>query len=103
MRQNQPEASGPLFKIATPRIALDNACKRLDIPHLRIHDLRHFFATYALECGVDVLTVSKWLGHKDGGVLVLRTYGHLRDDHSLASAKKLGGTLAAPVTPPPIA
>ncbi len=86
----RPEnATGPIFKINTPRIALDNACERLQVPHLRIHDLRHFFATYALECGVDVPTVAKWLGHKDGGILVMKTYSHLRDEHSLAQAKKL--------------
>jgi integrase len=86
----RPEvAKGPIFQIRTPRIALDNACERLGVPHLRIHDLRHFFATYALECGVDAMTVAKWLGHKDGGVLVLKTYCHLRDEHSLSSAQKL--------------
>jgi hypothetical protein len=34
-------------------------------------------------------TLSKWLVHKDGGVLALKTYGHLRDDHSREMAKKL--------------
>lgn len=80
---------GPVFAMKRPHEALKNACARLKLDHLRIHDLRHFFATYALESGVDVGTVSRWLGHKDGGVLVLRTYGHLRDQHSLDSAKKL--------------
>ena len=80
---------GPLFTIRTPRIALANACERLGVPHLRLHDLRHFFATWSIECEVDVPTVAKWLGHKDGGVLAMRTYGHLRDAHSLESAKKL--------------
>lgn len=87
--QDGEKHSGPIFHMKRPHEALGNACARLKIPHLRIHDLRHFFATYALESGVDAGTVSRWLGHKDGGVLVLRTYGHLRDDHSLASAKKL--------------
>ncbi|GAA5116988.1 site-specific integrase [Luteolibacter yonseiensis] len=87
----RPEnATGPVFKLKTPKVALANACERLQIPHLRVHDLRHFFATWALECGVDVPTVSKWLGHKDGGALVLKTYFHGRDDHGLASAAKLG-------------
>lgn len=90
LRPQGEKPSGPVFKLKSPRNAFENACKRLEVPHLRIHDLRHFFATYALECGVDVPTVAKWLGHKDGGVLVLKTYGHLRDDHSLASAAKLG-------------
>lgn len=81
--------TGPIFKVKNPRFSLDSACARVGQSHLRIHDLRHFFATYALECGVDVPTVSKWLGHKDGGVLVLKTYAHLRDEHGLASAAKL--------------
>ena len=29
------------------------------------------------------------LGHKDGGVLVARTYGHLRNEHSAAVAKRI--------------
>lgn len=84
------EASGPLFTMRGPRNALENACERLKLPHMRIHDLRHFFASFALQAGVDVPTVSKWLGHKDGGALVLKTYAHLHDEHSLASAAKLG-------------
>ena len=83
------KAKGRIFYMDRPREALTNACARLKVPHLRVHDLRHFFASFALESGVDVPTVSRWLGHKDGGVLVLRTYGHVRDDHSLASAEKL--------------
>lgn len=84
-----PEATGPLFQMAAPTSALKNACERLGMPHLRIHDLRHFFASYALESGVDVPTVAAWLGHKDGGVLVLKTYSHVRDEHSITSAKKI--------------
>lgn len=81
--------SGPIFSIKTPRIALDNACERLGIDHLRIHDLRHWFGTWAIEKGIEIPTVAKWLGHKDGGSLLMKTYGHLRDAHSLESAKRL--------------
>lgn len=89
-RRRYDEAAGPVFMIKTPRLALGAACERLGMPHLRIHDLRHLFATHAIESGVDIPTVAKWLGHKDGGALAMRTYGHVRDDHSLAQAKKLG-------------
>ena len=89
-RMRKPNFTGLLFTMKRPHEALGNACERLGIAHLRIHDLRHFFASHALESGVDVPTVSRWLGHKDGGVLVLKTYGHVRDDHSLEAAKKLG-------------
>jgi hypothetical protein len=38
---------------------------------------------------VDIPTVSRWLGHKDGGALAMKVYGHLRNEHSLAAAKKV--------------
>ena len=69
--------------------ALKNACQRLGIKHMTHHDLRHLFATRCIELGVDIPTVSRWLGHRDGGALAMRTYGHLRDEHSQAVAAKL--------------
>jgi len=45
---------------------------------------------------VDIPTVSRWLGHKDGGVLAMKTYGHLRREHSVAQAQKV--SFAADVT-----
>jgi len=38
---------------------------------------------------VDIPTVSRWLGHKDGGALAMRVYGHLRDAHSADMAKRV--------------
>jgi len=83
------EMMGPLWSIKNPHVALSNACKREGIPHIRIHDLRHLFATTCIESGVDIPTVSRWLGHKDGGVLALKVYGHLRDEHSQREASKV--------------
>jgi integrase len=85
------ESRSPLLlRIHSPRRALKTACLALGIPPMRVHDLRHFFATWCIESGIDIPTVAKWLGHQDGGALCMRTYGHVRDDHSLASVKKLG-------------
>jgi integrase len=39
------------------------------------HELRHLFATRCIESGVDIPTVSRWLGHKDGGALAMKVYG----------------------------
>jgi site-specific recombinase XerD len=47
------------------------------------------FATTCIENGVDIPTVSRWLGHSDGGVLAMKTYGHLRPDHSQSAAQKV--------------
>jgi integrase len=51
--------------------------------------LRHLFATRAIESGVPVPTVARWLGHQDGGALLLKTYSHLLDHHSQESAQKV--------------
>ena len=69
--------------------ALARACKEIGIPKLTHHDLRHLFATRCIESGVDIPTVSRWLGHKDGGALAMKTYGHLRNEHSQAMAQKV--------------
>jgi integrase len=82
-------ARGPVFHMASPRKALHSACAACGLPAMRVHDLRHFFATWCIESGVDVPTVAKWLGHKDGGALAMRTYGHVRDDHGIRAAAKL--------------
>jgi len=68
---------------------LAGACRKLGVAHMTHHDLRHLFATTCIESGVDIPTVSRWLGHADGGALAMRTYGHLRPEHSLEAAKKV--------------
>jgi integrase len=69
--------------------AMTNAAEKVGIDRLTHHDLRHFFATICIESGVDIPTVSRWLGHKDGGALAMKTYGHLRNEHSQAAAAKV--------------
>jgi integrase len=69
--------------------SLARACKEIGIPRLTHHDFRHLFATRCIESGVDIQTVSRWLGHKDGGALAMKTYGHLRNEHSQTMAQKV--------------
>jgi integrase len=42
-----------------------------------MHALRHFYASALLADGVSVPAVADWLGHADGGALLLRVYGHV--------------------------
>jgi integrase len=79
----------PILQVGKCSEALARACKEIGIPKLTHHDLRHLFATRCIESGVDIPTASRWLGHKDGGALAMKTYGHLRNEHSQAMAQKV--------------
>ena len=59
------------------------------LEHLRFHDLRHTFATTALQNGVDVKTVSSMLGHFDAG-FTLRTYTHATRQKQDEAAAAMG-------------
>lgn len=79
----------PIVTRIKPCTALNNACEELQIPRVTPHTLRHLFATRAIESGVDIRTVAAWLGHRDGGALLLKRYAHLRNEHSQKMAKKV--------------
>ncbi len=83
------EPADSLFRISECQKTIDKACETLGIERITHHDFRHLFATRCIESGVDIPTVSRWLGHSDGGALAMKTYGHLRDDHSNTMAAKV--------------
>ena len=89
MKVGNPLMQGKLLRIIECPATLKKACNNIGVSPLRHHDLRHLFATRCIESGVDIPTVAKWLGHKDGGALAMRTYGHLRNEHSQAMAAKV--------------
>ena len=66
--------------------------ERLNIPHRGFHSLRHTFATRALECGMDVKTLSEILGHKSPTV-TLNRYVHSLMEHKRDMMNKLGRLL----------
>lgn len=66
------------------------ACKRLGLPNFEPRSLRRYFITKALRAGVDVPTIARWQGHRDGGVLIMSVYGDIvRMEHSQKMAKLL--------------
>jgi integrase len=78
-----------VFQVRECQKAIDRAARKVGAHRITHHDLRHLFATQCIESGVDIPTVSRWLGHKDGGGLAMKTYGHLRRQHSQAQAQKV--------------
>jgi integrase len=87
-RLDEPLES-PVLRVHEAQKAMDAAARKVGMERITHHDLRHLFATTCIESGIDIPTVSRWLGHQDGGALAMKTYGHLRDDHSIAQAQKV--------------
>jgi integrase len=87
--EKQPKPNDPISTIQKAKTCLSTACRHLGYPRFTHHDFRHFFATTCIESGVDIPTVSRWLGHKDGGALAMRVYGHLRRDHSFSIVNRV--------------
>ena len=56
------------------------------------HSLRHTFATRALECGMDVKTLSEILGHKNPTV-TLNRYVHALMEHKADMMNRIGKLL----------
>ena len=79
----------PVFLVRDPKKALAAGCKRLGFPHFSPRSLRRCFITRAIEMGIDFKTIASWQGHRDGGVLIAKTYSHLRNEHSEAMALRL--------------
>ena len=65
---------------------------------MRFHDLRHTFATMALEHGLDVKTLSATIGHVSSAT-TLDIYSHITDTMQRQAAvhidRKIGGTDAS--------
>ena len=65
---------------------------KLNIPHKGFHSLRHTFATRALECGMDIKTLSEILGHKNANI-TLKRYAHSLYEHKADMMNKIGRIL----------
>jgi integrase len=69
--------------------SLQTACELAGLHRLTHHDFRHLFTTRCIESGVDIPTVARWRGDKDGGAMLVKTYFHLLDEHSRRMAKRV--------------
>jgi len=56
------------------------ARKKSGLLNIGFHDCRHFFISYAVMSGIDYMTIARWVGHKDGGILIGKVYGHLSNE-----------------------
>ena len=87
--------SGPISPDSVLHM-LHRVLKRAGLPEVRFHDLRHTFATLALQNGVDIKTVSGMLGHFSAG-FTLDTYAHVTTSAQKAAANTMGKLLSSSV------
>jgi integrase len=59
------------------------------ITRFGFHDLRHYFISYCVMSGIDFMTIAKWVGHQDGGILIGKVYGHLSNEHAQRQAQRV--------------
>lgn len=69
--------------------ALQLCKRRAKLPTFGFHDLRRFFISWCIMSGIDFMTIARWVGHKDGGVLIGKRYGHIANDYRKKMASKL--------------
>ena len=85
-------ANGKSVFVRSYQRSFELLLKKLNIPHKGFHSLRHTFATRAIECGMDVKTLSEILGHKNPTV-TLNRYAHSLMEHKADMMNKLGKLL----------
>jgi integrase len=75
--------------------SLQMAREQAKMPKFTFHDCRHHFISMCVMSGVDFMTIATWVGHRDGGVLIGKVYGHLANEHRKAMAERVNfGPLA---------
>lgn len=62
--------------------------RQAGIADANFHSLRHTFATRALEQGMDIVTLSRLMGHANPSI-TMDKYGHAMDEHKKISVEKL--------------
>ena len=95
------QENGQPYEPRTYQDLFKRCVRQAGIRDTNFHALRHTFATRSLEQGMDVVTLSRLLGHANPSI-TMDKYGHALDDHKRSSIGKLGGLYAgAKKTPSP--
>ena len=66
--------------------------RKAGIEDVRLHDLRHTFASHAVLQGIPLPVVSRMLGHKQPSMTM--RYAHVGDRETEAAAERIGAIIA---------
>ena len=83
------QENGQPYEPRTYQDLFKRCVRKAGIADANFHSLRHTFATRCMEQGMDVVTLSRLLGHANPPI-TLDKYGHALNDHQRASVEKLG-------------
>ena len=76
------------MSIRSYQYLFERLTEKAGVRKLNFHALRHTFATRALECGMDIKTLSELMGHKNA-TITLNRYAHSMMDTKIAALNKL--------------
>lgn len=81
------DGENPVF-VRSYQMTFELLLIKIGLQHKGFHSLQHTFATRALECGMDVKSLSEILGHKNA-TITLNRYAHSLWEHKADMMNKL--------------
>jgi integrase len=81
-----PQRGARDIRAKTFRESFRTVRRAAGLPAVGFHDMRHFFVSSCVMSGIDFMTIASWVGHRDGGILIGKVYGHLSDTHRRRAA-----------------
>ncbi len=97
-----PVIEGAPINPSWARRQLGLVLERAGCKHIRFHDLRHTFATNALEYGMDIKTLSAVLGHQSAATTI-DVYAHITKEMQKKAAISIDRGIAKNEIPPEVA
>ena len=84
------QETGDPYEPRTYQDLFKRCVRQAGIRDANFHSLRHTFSTRSLEEGMDIVTLSRLLGHANPSI-TMDKYGHSTDEQKLSSMQKLDG------------
>lgn len=88
-----PRTSGTITGILSPKKFWERVRTKAGCPDLRMHDLRHSFASVAISAGLSLAQIGELLGHKS--TQTTKRYAHLMDEAAQAAANATADIIMA--------
>lgn len=76
------------MSVRSYQFIFEKLTEKVGVRKLNFHAIRHTFATRAIECGMDIKTLSEIMGHKNA-TITLNRYAHSMLDTKIAMMNKL--------------